>query len=733
MNSAEKKILLEFLQTLFLPEDIVCVGHIKKEDEYERHVFKQGKQNILAAIEKYSNEKYGAVCICPNPLKEKARSKTIENIKTLNCLFADIDGTSFDISLLPTPHYIFRRGSKNYHYYWLIERVENTEESYKIYKKALLKIIDILGSDNLVSHSAAYLRQAYTFYDKKPKQKGYELYEKNDLPRYKLEEFLPEDKGTKKSKGANKEAKEVQVKTDEIEHFLLTRKPTKIAAGEGRSRFLYYFGLDCYSWGIEQDKALALAFQYNEKICDPPERDRTVKHQIASAYKYARGNFGEYKEKSKVDGAVKAFEAYQTDNAVREFLQNWVYVMESERFINLETGVELTTTAQIENFLAHLTGKGVTLKHVFRKQLVRVCDRMDFRPDLKKRFYRSKNVLYFNRFGGLKEFEGNRNDIAVKLFQEHLKLLTTSKEEFAHLQNFLAYVIQNPGKKLDHAVLIISKVEGLGKSLLQMLFENMLQSKKDENYVVHVENQEIMDKNTDFMAGKLLCFVHELAQGDRYATMNKLKDLITGKSVRIIAKYARTYTIRNTVNFIFFSNLIDAIKISKYDRRLFVVYNDKERRDEEYYEKIVKAFSHDYAAIRDYLFSIDLRKFNPNKKPPSTRGKEQLQEQSESELSLFLGQLERDGVGPFENKLLTIPEILSYVQSAGPMNIQSRTSYKQIQAWLIQKDYIMEDIDKKLKIDKKRESVRVKSRIYYKKDYTPGLGDFIFLAKRIAE
>ena len=62
--------------------------------------------------------------------------------------------------------------------------------------------------------------------------------------------------------------------------------------GEGRSRELLHLGFDCHKWGINEETALTLAREISAERHSPPENDDTIIHQIESAYKYAKGEFG---------------------------------------------------------------------------------------------------------------------------------------------------------------------------------------------------------------------------------------------------------------------------------------------------------------------------------------------------------------------------------------------------------------------------------------------------------
>jgi len=706
MTDDEKKQLREFLENLYQDEDRVCIRHLTdtKPAKAIKNIVVDNIEDLYNKIISFNKKKLGAVCIAPNPFDKSGELKT-ENTAALNCVFVDIDKSDLDLRGVPTPHYVFKRTDSNYHLYWLIERLTPTERNRKLYTKIANKLIQRLGGDGNVKDSVRVLRVPFTYHLKNPKKiKGYSLVSKHSIPRYSLNALSV-----------------VPSNEESIETKIVNQLPKTVTAGSGRSALLYRLGCMCYAWGVEELRAIEIAEKYNLEHCEPPEIIQIVEHQVKSAYRYSKGPFGEYRDLATTDDLSKAEKYFEDSETIRDALTSFIYVMEAERLINIETGLELTTLSQIESYVAHLTGIDRKFKAILQRGLIEVVDKMDFRPDKMntrkkrsgRRIYRMKGLRYYNRFSGIIKHEGEYDIEAVRIFKNHVKYLTTSKAEYNHVLNYLSYIVQNPGKKIAHALLIISKFEGIGKSLLEKLMRNILRSPSNVQYVSNVDNSQLLSDYTDFMNDKLLCFIHELAQGDRFSTMNRLKSLITEDSVFINGKYARAYTIRNTTNFIFFSNLLDAIKIGAHDRRLFVVYNDKQPKDSEYYKEVMKIFDHEYYSLWKFLETRDLEDFNPHARPPETAGKDQLKEHSLNELSLYLRDLKENPNSILTEKLILVPELVAFIEDHAPQSIKNKVSIKSIRAWLIENDYTFSNIDKKIK------KTRFKHTVYHAKDYIP--------------
>lgn len=668
-------------------------------------------------LEKYQT---GFFCFTPNPLKSNLRSS--ENVKVFNSLFIDIDKplesdleTILENANMPSPSIICTR-ENNLHLYWLLDRQTNTKENLEKFSYLEKYFCKIFNADKMALDSSRLLRIPFSKYKKFGVEKESYKIEKLTEIRYKLSDLYTDFEGKNDEKMAKfgfseSENQEKINKTNDFEKIIKEKYNQIIKSGFGRSRNLLFFGYDCFDFGLDFEKALNLALEYNKNFFQPPENEKIVLHQIKSAYKYAKNDFGQRAEKFKKD-SEKELENYEQELKLRKKLKSCVYIIESERFINFENGLELTTNSQIQTFLATQSNLKYSLNEILRKNILYYCHKMDFNPLQERKFFRRKKLKYFNRFFGIKEivsFDDSKEKKALDLFLNHIKYLTNDEMEENHLLNYFAFLVQNKGVKISHALLIISKYEGVGKSILEKLFQKLFEQKLGKSFVSSVENTELMSDYNDFTSEKLICFIHELSQGDKYSTMNKLKSLITENEISVNSKYARKYTIANTTNFIFFSNLIDAIKIGQNDRRLFVVYNEKLPKPKKYYSELYEAFTKHYFLIYDFLLNRDLKNFSPFEKPEITEGKKLLLEFSENELHLFL-----DGLLEDENHLVNdengfeLKKLIELLEISSPQNLKNKITHKNILSWLNMKNF------KAKTIDERKDKIRTRKKVYFK-------------------
>lgn len=678
MTKKDNTTLRTFFKHLFDPGDCVALSLLPvKGGKGKARETVLGLDDFLArltpdAFDDWKGEDVYA-CFTPNPQKPGGRRSEL-NTETLNAVFLDFDGAPAHPFALEHAHFILSRDATHAHVYFLLDRLPATKANREAVRALSERLIAFTGADAAVKDPARVLRIPYADHVKNGVESpGYKIRAHNKKTRYTLAALdeLITDAQTEPTPAKPGEA------SNRLEYLyeLYTRRGVQ-AAGTGRSRFLFFLGLDCHGWGIPEDAAHLLGARVNDTLCDPPEDEAVVRHQIESAYKYRKAPFGDFLLASDDKEKKAKLERFEEVARVRDMLIDWVFVSSADRFVNTETMFELSGKESINLHVAHLCGTRLAFRELIREHAIEVVDKFDFAPDVSARIYDDAGVSVLNRFLRISHPD-TTDETAERIFLDHLRYLTTSETEFTTLLHFFAFCVQNPGRKVRWAPLHISPTQGQGRSALYVLFQKIF-----GRYCGQVRNSELTSDNTGYLADKLLLFTQELSQGDRREVVNTLKDLITEDRVRVVEKYARTYETRNAANFVFFSNHSDAIYAEQSDRRFFVVYNDKEPRDRVYYEKLYATFTGDYAAIYNYLLAVDLSAFRPDDRPPSTAGKDLVLSHSKSELELYLDEQRAAKSGEFAYEVVSARKILSDVETYGPVIIRNRASSKAVQNYL---------------------------------------------------
>lgn len=229
---------------------------------------------------------------------------------------------------------------------------------------------------------------------------------------------------------------------------------------------------------------------------------------------------------------------------------------------------------------------------------------------------------HINMFGGL-PLTPVRDDEAVEYVLTLLESLcsaeSNAEEVFDWLLKWLAYPLQNPGAKMQTAVLMFGEKQGTGKSLF---FEGVMRPIYGE-YGATAGQHQLESQFTDWKSRKLFVLFEEvLSRSDRYNHLGTLKHMVTGRDQRINPKGLPERVEANHLNAVFLSNEPQPIPIDLEDRR-FLVVGAKKKLEKSFYDHfkvlLKKGAS---AAFYDFLLRYPLQDFNEHTQPPRTDSKD---------------------------------------------------------------------------------------------------------------
>ena len=722
MIQKNRNFLFFFLETFFTsPSQNFKLHLFDEKGNQSKEFFADGTdantntvQSILHPdkIKQWARSKK-VVSFTPNIFKPNCTTTEI-NLLYFNALFVDIDDINAKpdfTNLLYPPHFIFfRKEVKKYHAYWLIRPLKFSEKNREKYLSVQRYLTNVLGGDITAAKTPVKLmRLPYTAHSKEEKKSFYEILQSNpEQSRYSLSEIFETVGHLALSDASNLSGNDT---IEILEKIIQDYK--RVDQGTGRSRFIYWLSLLCWDWAIEIETAVEWVFKINVERCYPPETKKHCEDQIDLAFKYNKTDFGNkienYQSNKDHAGRKKFLNNEKLNVQIRIFLSNWVYISQAEMFINTDTGLEFTTNRQLNSYLMPKFGCLDPYTRILQNSLILSVDKITIDAEKKDKFFEKKGFLYYNLFRPFslphlnlsktsdeKEIAKNRKSIAF--FVKHLRYLAGDHKERGVLLDYISYLLQNPGKKLTFAMVLITRRQGIGKSMLSVLFKNIM-----GEFAGNVENDVINDKYTDFLKDKLLVFIHELKQSDKFATTNKLKTFITEPETSIVAKYARTYSYPNVTNFIMFSNSINCLAIDENDRRFYIIYNNKEVKHEKYYEKLYKILNADYKAIYQYLINRNLKKFNPYKRPASTQAKKSMIELSKNEIDIHLRSLYEKKNAPFDQDLIILESAVVTI-SQHVSELKKGLSQKAVRRFLVDNGY--DEKIRSIKIMGKYKSIR---------------------------
>lgn len=612
-------------------------------------------------------------CVGVNPRQTTRKLAAIKN------MVIDIDGTPLPAWAKKCADIICTRDKNHHHLYFCF--ADTTRDEFKKYSKA---VISHAGGDKSVSDPERVIRLPYFTHRKNGVEgEGYKIvFIRKNIERLPIGEkfnWLPV--------APEKEKADAPAPVQDYNSVIVfirqtyMKKPVR-GAGEGRSRELLLLGFDCHKWGVTQESALDLAVEISNARHDPPESAHVIKHQIESAYKYARGEFGAALIAGEESAAAQRKIKRQFDLAhrVREKFADWTYIHGACRLADSKTDRALTSREQIEDFISKEIGEPVNFRRLLADYAVETCDKMEYAPHREEKIFSIGDETFFN------SYRPNTSEIkrdpdlkksAVKIFNDHIDFIATTDIEREGLKNYFAFCVQRLGQKVDWTPLIISKHEGLGKSAFSVLFRKIF----GEHNCSTVSAQRLLSGWTDFIAEKLFVVSHEVETHDTSA-LTELKSLITESRVRVNAKYARTYETNNCANFLLLSNKLSALRLEKHSRRFFVIYNNQEPKDKAYYNTLFNAIENGAGWIYDHLMSIDLSTFDAHGAAPETDGLAMITEVTKSDAVSWLETQYEQRAGAFASPIVDMIAIERDAATFAPPNVARYMTKQKIAMFL---------------------------------------------------
>jgi hypothetical protein len=239
-----------------------------------------------------------------------------------------------------------------------------------------------------------------------------------------------------------------------------------------------------------------------------------------------------------------------------------------------------------------------------------------------------------------------------QLFLMHLRNLVEEEEYRNTLMDFLAYLVQFPGKKIRWACLI-QGVEGCGKTFIAEAMKAVL----GIGHVRTVDNNAISSAYNDWAYGSQLITFEEIrvAGHNRHDIMNVLKPLITNESINVNQRYRDSRQVDNTTNYMLFTNHHDALALTKGDRRYFVLKSRLQTKEQvadiaegtHYFTTLFNMLKNRPGGLRHFLENWPISAdFEADGHAPRTKYMLEMLNDSTNEAWLFLKEFIEEGRHP---------------------------------------------------------------------------------------
>jgi len=244
---------------------------------------------------------------------------------------------------------------------------------------------------------------------------------------------------------------------------------------------------------------------------------------------------------------------------------------------------------------------------------------------------------------------------------DHCRHLVPNQDELNHIWDIMAFKLQFPKRKINHAVLHIGD-EGCGKDLMWKPFIWAVCGVYLKNFAV-VDGDRIQSQFNEHLESEILV-LNELKEPDsatRRDLANKLKPIIAAppEMFSVNPKGKKRYDVANRLFVLAFSNEQVPISLSSQDRRWFCISSNAAPM-----EKIKAGSGADlvkwYEAgnlehIAAWLYKRDVSKFNPGASPAMTEFKLNLLESGMSSLESSIAEMIHHRTGEFARGVIGSP------------------------------------------------------------------------------
>ena len=264
--------------------------------------------------------------------------------------------------------------------------------------------------------------------------------------------------------------------------------------------------------------------------------------------------------------------------------------------------------------------------------------------------------IYGNRWRDARPTNLVEGDISPWL--NHARELVPNEDELNHILDVMAFKVQHPEIKINHAVLHGGD-EGSGKDTFWAPF---LWAVCGDN----LRNRGIMDNDSvnsqwGYQLESEVLIINELKEPDasaRRQLANKLKPIIAAppEMLPINRKGLHPYMMLNRVFVLAFSNDPVPISLASQDRRWFCVWSNAPRMEPSAAAKLWAWYkAGGFSACASWLVSRDVSKFNPSAAPMWTEFKANLVEHGMSMAESYLVEQMRGRIGEFSKGIIGSP------------------------------------------------------------------------------
>lgn len=355
--------------------------------------------------------------------------------------------------------------------------------------------------------------------------------------------------------------------------------------------------------------------------------------------------------------------------ATAKMAERWVYCIQVDRYVDLETGDLLNSKAfnATNTAVAAFGRTGINSAEGVFQNLggqVRKVITATYRPGRPAIVEEELNgsmrtAVNMYRPSILKPVPGD-----VGPWLTHISMLFGEPGEPAHehILSYMAFILQNPGVKINHTPVMLGE-EGIGKDTA---LEPLRRALGGHNAATIGPEALLAPFNSGWIERQFV-IINEAHTFSRREIMDRLKPLIAAPphTLEVNRKNVAQYVIPNIINVVMFTNHADALAPTQGDRRYWVhqcLISDKPPQP--YFRALWDWFdAGGDAACFAWLLARDVSAFNPKEPAPMTEAKQEMIDGSAPIAARWLAEQFEEG-GAFNGRdLVTVREVISHAHT----------------------------------------------------------------------
>ena len=343
------------------------------------------------------------------------------------------------------------------------------------------------------------------------------------------------------------------------------------------------------------------------------------------------------------------------------FVNRIAYMMKQKKYYDLEDKEMYDGESIDVKYAKHFNGKYTPLKYWKMHKDSKVCVDFTYKPADQNRFVNVTKKLMINVY--------EKNDLVpdpkadTDDFWALLKTIIPHEEERNHFLNWYAYPLQNPGKKIRHAIIMQSDEFQLGKGSLFDLHRDMLGLHNTRK----IELEEALDKGKGYLIGAQTVLIDEAKSSGSWSEksklINTLKTIITEGSIGVRQLY-KEYSETDTVtNYWINTNHRDAFALP-YNEVRYWVYFSPGKRNQALLDRFHNARANHnlQGGVLAELLDRNLSNFKPLGIAPHTSYRDEMCQLADRPLNDFVTESFKQGVHPFDRDLVTTVELFDWLK-----------------------------------------------------------------------